>query len=107
MWEGDALWIAATTGSPKMRDVAGDSRVELFWHLTDALRHLTITGTAELVTDPAEKTRMWDVFDIDLGEYYRGPEDEDYGLMKITPRRIECWSLLEMRSGIGPRVWKA
>ena len=106
-WDSDALWIAATTGSPKMRDVQDNERVELFWHLTDDFHHLTIRGTAEVVTDAAEKKRMWDVFSIDLSEYYGDAGSEWYGLMKITPTRIECSSLDEIRNGASPRVWRA
>ncbi len=106
-WDSGAVWIAGTTNSPKMREITRDNRVELFWHLTDKLRHLTVTGKAEVVTDAAEKKRMWDVFDFDLAAYYpEGPESAKYGLMRIEPSRVECWALPEIYVGSPPRVWK-
>lgn len=107
-WDSNAVWVACNADSPKMRHIAKDERVELFFHLTEALRHLTVTGTAEAVTDPADKKRVWGVFDFDLRGYYpAGPSDSNFGLMKITPSRIECWSLGEMRQGRPGRVWKS
>ena len=108
LWEGDVVWVATGIDSPKVRHVQGNAHVELFWHLTDALRHLTVTGTAECVTDQAEKSRMWDVFDYDLSAYWPdGPTSDKYALLKITPTRVECWSLPEMGGGTAPRVWRA
>ncbi len=107
-WDGDTVWIAAGTHSPKMRHIQANAKVALFWHLTDALRHLTVTGTAECVTDAAEKRRLWDVFDYDLSAYFPdGPDSPDYALIKVAPTRVECWSLPEMGGGTPARVWRA
>lgn len=108
LWDDGVVWIATSTDSPKMRHVGANAQVELFWHLTDALRHLTVTGTAECVTDSGEKQRLWDLFDYDLAAYWpEGPDSPTYGLMKVTPTRVECWSLPEMGSGTPGRVWRA
>ncbi len=108
IWEGDTLWVATGADSPKVRHVRANPRVELFWHLTDAVRHLTVTGTAACIDAPAEKHRLWDLFDYDLSAYWPdGADSEQYLLLHIQPTRVECSSLVEMGSGIPARVWRA
>ena len=107
-WENGSIWIATAAHSSKMRHIRTNPKVALFWHLTDALRHLSVTGTADCVTDAAEKRRMWDVFDYDLGVYFPdGPDSEDYVLLRVRPTRVECWGLGEMGGGTPARVWRA
>lgn len=108
LWDDGGIWIASGPDSPKMRQIRANPKVSLFWHLTDALKHLTVTGTAASVTDPDEKRRLWDAFDYDLAQYFPdGPDSPDYGLMHITPTRVECWSLPEMGANVPARVWHA
>ncbi|MGC1192245.1 MAG: hypothetical protein WA861_16740, partial [Candidatus Binatus sp.] len=72
--------------------------------------HLTVTGKAKFVEDFAEKKRIWNgkVFDYDLAQFWPGgPESKDFGLMLITPDRVELTSLPEMTTGKPPEVWRA
>ncbi len=72
--------------------------------------HLTVTGKAAFVEDLAEKKRIWNghVFDYELGQFWpAGPESKDFGLMLITPARIELTSLPVMTTGKKPEVWHA
>ena len=72
--------------------------------------HLTVTGTAKFVEDLTEKKRIWNgkVFDYDLSQFWpAGPESKDFGLMLITPDRVELTSLPEMMTGKKPEVWRA
>jgi hypothetical protein len=68
-----------------------------------------VTGKATFVEDPAEKKRIWDakVFDYDLSQFWpAGPDSKDFGLMLITPHRVELTSLPEMMAGKRPEVWR-
>jgi general stress protein 26 len=72
--------------------------------------HLTVTGKASFVEDPAEKKRIWNgkIFDYDLAQFWPGgAESKDFGLMLITPSRVEVTSLAEMSQGKPPQVWRA
>ena len=109
-FEGERVWIATGRGSAKARQVAKNSNVELFYQIGAEMVHLTVTGKATFVDDPAEKKRIWDakVFDYDLSQFWPGgPESKDFGLMLITPDRVELTSLPEMTTGKKPEVWRA
>jgi general stress protein 26 len=85
-------------------------RVELFYQISAEMVHLTVTGTAKFVEDLKEKKRIWDgkVFDYDLSQFWpQGAESKDFGLMLITPSRVELTSLPEMMAGKKPEVWRA
>jgi hypothetical protein len=64
--------------------------------------------------DQDEKLRVWDVFKstppplgYDLASIFRaGPEAPNYGLLKLTPWRIELYSLPDMMAGRPNLVWR-
>ena len=109
-FEGERVWIATGRGSAKARQIAKNSNVELFYQVGPDTIHLTVTGKATFVENPAEKKRIWDakVFDYDLSQFWpEGPQSKDFGLMLITPTRVELTSLPEMMTGKAPEVWRA
>jgi general stress protein 26 len=64
-----------------------------------------VRGPAEIVSDPAEKKRVWDVIDYDLSQFWAGgPEDPGYAPIKITPTRVE---LSGMFGSADKRVYRA
>ena len=108
-FEGKRLWVATGRGSAKARQVGENSNVELFYQIGAEMVHLTVTGKAAFVEDQALKKRIWDakVFDYDLAQFWpAGSESKDFGLMLITPTRIELTSLPEMMTGKKPEVWR-
>ena len=109
-FEGERVWVATGSGSAKARHIAKNSKVELFYQISADMVHLTVTGKAKFVEDAAEKKRIWNgkVFDYDLAQFWpAGPESTDFGLMLITPTRIELTSLAEMSTGTKPEIWRA
>jgi general stress protein 26 len=109
-FEGERVWVATGRGSAKARQIAKNSNVELFYQIGAEMVHLTVTGKARFVEDMAEKKRIWNgkVFDYDLSQFWpAGPEADDFGLMLITPARIELTSLSEMTTGKKPEVWRS
>jgi general stress protein 26 len=110
-FEGRRLWIATRPDSAKARQLRRDPRVELFYEI-GAKRptvHLTITGVARFVDDPAEKARIWNakLFGYNLGEFWlEGPESKDFGLLLITAQRVELGTQPEMWQGQRTEVWK-
>jgi hypothetical protein len=38
--------------------------------------------------------------------YRNGVGDPNYGLLKMTPWRLELWSLPDMMSGVPNKVWR-
>jgi general stress protein 26 len=109
-FEGERVWVATGRGSAKASQIAKNSNVELFYQIGAEMVHLTVTGKARFVEDMAEKKRIWNgkVFDYDLSQFWpAGPEADDFGLMLITPARIELTSLSEMTTGKKPEVWRS
>ena len=90
-WEGETLWFATGTGSPKARQIERDPRVEFQYQVGPPdFVHVVIRGRATIVTDPAEKKRVWDVIDYDMSQFWSGgPEDPSYTLVRVDPTRVE------------------
>jgi general stress protein 26 len=108
-FEGERVWVATGRGSAKARQVGKNSNVEMFYQVGAETIHLTVTGKAVFVEDLAEKKRVWDakIFDYDLSQFWPdGAEAKDFGLMLITPTRVELTSLPEMMTGKKPEVWR-
>jgi general stress protein 26 len=110
-FEGERVWVATGRNSPKARHIGRNAKVELFYQVTlPEMIHLTVTGVAKFVEDAGEKKRIWDgkVFDYDLAQFWPdGAASKDFGLMLITPSRIELTSLPDMSVGKKPEVWHA
>ena len=105
-WEDGILWFATGTTSPKAEQLRRDPRVDLQFQVAPPdFVHLLVRGTAELVTDPNEKKRVWDVIDYDLSQFWSGgPTDPTYTPVRITPSRVE---LSKMFGSVDQRVWRA
>jgi general stress protein 26 len=109
-FEGERVWVATGRGSAKGRHIDKNPKVELFYQIGAEMVHLTVTGSAKFVDDLAEKKRVWNgkVFDYDLSQFWPGgPESKEFGLMLITPQRVELTSLGEITTGKPPEVWRA
>jgi general stress protein 26 len=109
-FEGERVWVATGRASAKAGHIDKNSKVELFYQIGPEMVHLTVTGTAKFVEDLKEKKRIWDgkVFDYDLSQFWpEGAQSKDFGLMLITPERVELTSLPEMMTAKKPAVWRA
>ncbi|MDJ0849124.1 MAG: pyridoxamine 5'-phosphate oxidase family protein [Myxococcota bacterium] len=105
-WEGDTLWFATGTSSPKVAQLRANPRVDLQYQVAPPdFVHVMVRGSAEIVTDEAEKKRVWDVIDYDLGAFWPGgPTDPEYTLVRVRPERVE---LSKMFGSQDKRVWRA
>ena len=104
-WEGDVLWVATGTGSPKFKQIAKDPRVDVQYLVSPPdFIHILCRGSAQIVTDAAEKKRVWSVFDYDLAQFWPGgPTDANYALIGIRPVRVE---LSKMFGTLDKQVWR-
>ena len=62
------------------------------------------------VDDVAEKKRIWEgkVFDYDLAQFWPGGyQAPDFGLLLVTPSRIELTGMMDLMQGKKPLVWRA
>ncbi|MCH7521428.1 MAG: pyridoxamine 5'-phosphate oxidase family protein, partial [Candidatus Marinimicrobia bacterium] len=73
-----------------------------------------IDAKAEWQDDQVEKLRVWNLYKDTPGPYgydpaiiwQAGPDDPEYGLLKLTPWRIELYALKDLVTGAEPKIWK-
>lgn len=104
-WEGEVLWVATGPGSPKFKQMSKDPRVDVQFQVSPPdFTHILCRGNAQIITDAAEKERVWSVFDYDLAQFWPGgPTDPNYALIGIRPVRVE---LSKMFGTLDKQVWR-
>jgi general stress protein 26 len=105
-WEGDILWIATGPQTAKAREIAHNSGVDIQFQVApDDFVHLLVRGVASVLTDQPTKSRVWDVMDYDLAQFWpNGPTSPDYCVIRVAPSRVE---LSYMFGTANKRVWQA
>ncbi len=113
IWEGATGWIATGRQSHKARHLARNPYVSLsYWDQEH--QQVYVDATAEWVDDQAEKVRVWELYKNTPPPYgydpqiiwSGGPDDPGYGLLKLTPWRIELFSLRDLVTGTPATVWR-
>jgi general stress protein 26 len=111
IWEGATGWIATGRQSHKAKHLAANPYVSLsYWDPQHKMIYADCR--AEWDDSDASKRRIWDLYKntppplgYDPAMIWRdGPGDPGFGLLKLTPWRIELAGLAEMMS---PTVWRA
>jgi general stress protein 26 len=96
------FWVATGSGSRKVAQIKKNPEVHLCGGVTSfksAQSWAQVQGRAEILDDAETKKARWR---DELRAYFTGPEDPNYCLIKITPQRIEYYSMNSME----PRVWE-
>lgn len=113
IWEGPTGWIATGRRSLKEKHLRHNPYVSLcYWDQSQQQIYADCTATWE--DDLAEKRRVWDLFKATpppLGYdpalfWPAGPEEPGFGLLKLTPWRIELSALSDLITGTPPQVWR-
>jgi general stress protein 26 len=113
IWEGSIGWIATGRTSFKSKHLSENPFVSLsYWDP----KHEQVYADCktEWIEDLDEKRRLWNLFKstpeplgYDLAAFWKdGPEDPEFGLLKLEPWRLELWSIGDMMQGKPPRVWR-
>jgi len=71
----------------------------------------------EWLDGPADKRRIWDLYKSTppplgydpalIPPWKDGPDIPEFGILKLTPWRIELTGIEDVMTGGGPRVWRA
>jgi general stress protein 26 len=113
IWEGSTGWIATGRTSHKAKHLAANPHVSIsYWDPQHEQIH--IDAKAEWADGTDDKRRIWDLYKHTpppLGYdpaiiWSDGAGSPDYGLLKLTPWRLELWSLSDMITGAQPRIWR-
>ena len=114
IWEGSTGWIATGRDSHKAKHIAKNPYVSLsYWDQQH--QQIYADCKAEWVDDKAQKDRIWDLYKNTpppLGYdpqiiWQSGPSDPEYGVLKLTPWRIELYALADLITGAEPKVWRS
>ena len=102
---GDDLTIRIATrvNSRKVAHIQKNPEVHLTCGVSDPRNidtFLQIQGRAKFTTDHTERESFWDPH---LENVFDGPDDPEYGVLIITPYRIEAWK----EGHNEPDVWEA
>ncbi|MCL4253276.1 MAG: pyridoxamine 5'-phosphate oxidase family protein [Anaerolineae bacterium] len=111
IWEktadGVVGWIATGRESLKAKHLRHNPHASLCY-MKNPLKPIYIDCTTAWVDDMTEKQRIWDLFvttpqplGYDLAPFFGSVDSPSYGLLKITPWRIELGDLFGTA-----RVWK-
>ena len=105
-WEGDILWIATGPQTAKAREIQNNGAVDIQFQVApDDFVHLLVRGKASVLQDQDTKSRIWDVMDYDLAQFWpNGPTSDDFCVIRVEPLRVE---LSYMFGTMNQRVWKA
>ena len=112
IWEGHTGWIATGRDTLKTKHLAENPYMSLCYWDPDH-KQIYVECKAEWDDDAAQKERIWELFKstppplgYDPGIIWQGHDDAAYGLLKLTPWRIELSSIHEMSAGEAPQVWR-
>lgn len=107
IWEGPIGWVISWPASHKAKHLASNPAVSLAY-LPDRDRPVYVDGVAEWIDDPAEQWRVWDLhaatpppLGFDPQPHYGTIEHHHFGLLRITPWRIELGNLFGE-----PLIWR-
>ncbi len=86
--ENLVVWLGTNPNTRKVRQIADNPNVVMFYYDTRGMSYVSIEGTARLVNDPIEKTKHWKEY----WKRYYADRDKDYILIRIVPSRLEVVS---------------
>lgn len=104
-WDGEVLWLVTQAGAPKLAQIEAQPIVDVQFQVAPPdFVHILVRGKAAHITDAAEKKRVWNVMDYDLGMFWKGGfDDPAFAPIRIDPTRVEH-SL--MFGSAKKRVWR-
>jgi general stress protein 26 len=108
IWESSTGWATARRHSLKSRHIAHNPYVSLAY-IADVIRPVYVDCRAEWEDERFTKQRVWDMFGaaapplgFDPGNIFKGLDDPEFGLLKLTPWRVELFDISDSESR---RVW--
>jgi len=95
VWEGTTGWITTRPNTLKAKHIAANPQVSCGY--PDPAAPVYVEATADWVTERPEMQRVWDYIKAQPEPYgfdpafiwKQGPDTPDFGLLKLTPWRIE------------------
>jgi general stress protein 26 len=110
-WEGSTGWIATHRNSFKARHLALNPHVSLAY-IADVTKPVYIEATTEWIDDLDVKAHVWELFKsappplgYDPALDFISIDHDNFGLLKLTPWRIDLVTFPAPSFDEGTRVW--
>jgi general stress protein 26 len=87
-FDGD-LWFFTSSETHKTEEIEKDRRVNVSYAAPDSNTYISVTGTAEIVTDRAKIEELWNP--IYKAWFPDGLEDPNLVLLKVAVEQAEYW----------------
>lgn len=109
IWEGATGWIGTRRHTLKAKHLAHNPYVSLAY-IADVVRPVYVDCLAEWADDLADKQHAWELYaaapaplGFDYGTLFASAAEAEFGLLKLTPWRIE---LADMMNRDNRKVWR-
>jgi general stress protein 26 len=89
--EGDALWFFMSRSSEPVADIQASDQVNVAYADPGKDTYVSVSGTAALVDDPAQKRRLWSR--INDAWFPGGPDDPDVALVQVRITHAHYWDV--------------
>jgi general stress protein 26 len=83
------LWLFTHTDEAKIDEIRHDPQVNVAFSCPQINSYVSVSGTAELVRDPAKMRQLWN--SLYKAWFPEGLEDPQLGLMRVTIEGAEYW----------------
>jgi len=115
IWDGPTGYIATGRHSLKEKHLAGNPSLSLtYWDPKQDIVY--VEANTEWLDDPSDRRRIWDLYKTTppplgydpamIPVWKDGPESPEFGVLKLTPRRIELTGLQAVMGGQPAQIWK-
>lgn len=112
IWEGATGWIGTHPDSHKALHIEQNPYISLAY-ITDVMKPVYVDCKAAWIDDPDEKRRVWNLFasappplGYDPAHDFVAPDSERFGVLKLTPWRIDLVSFPAPSFAEGTQVWR-
>ncbi len=86
--EDFTVWFGTNPRSRKVAQIEKNSKVTLYYTVTDGAGYVTLHGKAQVINDPSQKEKHWKE---EWKAFYKN-NSSDYLLIKVTPLWMEVVS---------------
>jgi len=87
--EDESLWYFMSRSGEPVADLARDPQVNVSFAEPEDQSYVSVSGTAELVDDPARKHALWN--NANEAWFPGGPDDPDVALVRVRITHADYW----------------
>jgi general stress protein 26 len=92
-----SVWVATSASSRKVKQINQNPKICLaFVQQPSGDKSATVIGEAEITKDLEQKKKIWKLAPYDISQHFpKGPESDEFCLLKININKIEWWDSWE------------